>query len=61
MPTSASAGSVARDTASGRPSHVAPSPSAALHSLPVLGSATAPARVTPRRVAATDTAYQGSP
>ncbi|OLT15487.1 hypothetical protein BJF78_02115 [Pseudonocardia sp. CNS-139] len=61
MPSSESARSVAPDTRSGRPSHVAPPPSAALHSRPDAGSATAPATDRPSRTAASEIAYQGRP
>jgi hypothetical protein len=61
VPTIVMARSVSALHRSGRPSQVAPAPRAALHSLPDAGSATAPASETPSRVAANDTAYQGSP
>ena len=53
--------SVTPDACNGRPSHVAPRPAAALQTRPVAGSATTPARLTPSRVAASETAYQGMP
>ena len=61
MPTIVMPSSVTSVTCSGTPSHVAPAPRAALHSRPEDGSATAPATLTPCRVAPTDTVYQGSP
>ncbi len=61
MPTSACAGSVVAVTRSATPSQVAPPPSAALHTRPAAGSATAPAIERPFRTAATEIAYQGRP
>jgi hypothetical protein len=61
VPTIVRARSVSALARSGRPSQVAPAPRAALHSRPEAGSAIAPASDSPSRVAANETAYQGSP